>query len=205
MALQSVPDGHLAAVVTHLEMRTPPQPDNAALQELAMTRWQRPDPHAYRALFRRIGAPWLWFSRLAMSDDTLTAILHDAKVHVFAVQDAAGCDIGMVELDYRGPEECEIAFLGLLPEQSGQGHGRALITEILRFAWGQPRMRRVWLHSCSLDHPRALHFYARSGFIAFAREVETFPDPRITGLLPRDCAPHVPLIESAQSNNRAPL
>ena len=203
MALQPVPDGHLAAVVTHFEMRVPPHRDDTALQELTLVPWEWPDPEAYRALFLHIGAPWLWFSRLEMPDAALTAIIYDADVHIFAIKNAAGRDIGMVELDYRTTGECEIVFLGLVPESSGQGHGRALMAEILRRAWGHPGMRRVWLHSCSLDHPRALQFYMRSGFTAFARETETFPDPRLTGLLPRDCAPHVPLIESIGSDSPA--
>ncbi|MCX7267718.1 MAG: GNAT family N-acetyltransferase, partial [Sphingomonadales bacterium] len=41
----------------------------------------------------------------------------------------------------------------------------------------------------------ALTFYQRSGFVAYQRQLETFPDPRITGLIPRDAAPHIPLID----------
>ena len=46
----------------------------------------------------------------------------------------------------------------------------------------------------ALDHPSALGFYRAQGFVPFARAVETFPDPRLTGHLPRDAAPHVPLL-----------
>jgi hypothetical protein len=49
------------------------------------------------------------------------------------------------------------------------------------------------LHTCTLDHPRAVPFYLRSGFRPFKREIEIFDDPRALGKLPRDAAPDVPL------------
>ena len=67
-----------------------------------------------------------------------------------------------------------------------------LMAHALRLAWGRAGTRRVWVHTCTLDHPGALAFYARHGFRPFARAVETFADPRLAGLLPRDCAPPHP-------------
>ena len=59
--------------------------------------------------------------------------------------------------------------------------------------------RRVHVHTCSLDHPAALAAYRRAGFVAVARKVETFIDPRLAGILPRDCAPQVPLVDRSAS------
>jgi hypothetical protein len=67
------------------------------------------------------------------------------------------------------------------------------MAEALMRAW-VPGVERVWVHTCTLDHPHALGFYRAQGFVATARTVETFPDPRLTGLLPADCAPQVPLL-----------
>jgi hypothetical protein len=52
----------------------------------------------------------------------------------------------------------------------------------------------MWVHTCTLDGPNALAFYQRSGFTAYQRQLETFPDPRLNGLIPRDAAPHIPII-----------
>jgi hypothetical protein len=52
------------------------------------------------------------------------------------------------------------------------------------------------VHTCTLDHPAALAFYQRSGFVAYRRQVEIDDDPRLDGTLPADAAPHVPLIRS---------
>ncbi|MGE3396780.1 MAG: GNAT family N-acetyltransferase, partial [Sphingomonas sp.] len=81
----------------------------------------------------------------------------------------------------------------LTPERAGQGHGRWLFAEALAQAW-QDDVRRVTVHTCSLDHPAALPAYLRAGFAAVRRAFESFPDPRLAGLLPEDIAPQVPLI-----------
>jgi hypothetical protein len=59
----------------------------------------------------------------------------------------------------------------------------------------RPGIRRLWVHTCHLDHPAALDFYIRSGFRPFKRAIEIFEDPRLSGVLPRQAAPQLPLIE----------
>lgn len=187
--LSAVPAGHVAAVVTYLEMDEAPADLESPASPLRIERLAGIDPDRYRALFRRVGAHWLWFSRLAMSDAELLAKL--AEVHV--VRGPDGGDAGFIELDFREPGRCSIRFLGLVPELAGQGHGRWLFAETLRRAWA-PGVEKVTVHTCSLDHPAALPAYLRAGFVAKRRAFESFPDPRLAGLLPRDIAPQIPLV-----------
>lgn len=193
MGLMPIPDDHVATIVTTLEMtRRPPlraMPD----APLRLVRWPTPAPDKYRTLFARVGAPWLWFSRLAMDEAALTAIIHDPRVQVFAAIDRTGVEVGMLELDFRTPDACEIGYFALVPELAGRGHGRWLMAQALAHAWTGP-VTRVWLHTCTLDHPSALNFYRAQGFVAVARTVETFPDPRLLGLVPKEAAPQVPLL-----------
>ena len=189
-SLTDVARGQVAAVVTYLEMTERPAPSPIPDSPLRLERWEAVDAERYRDLFRRVGQKWLWFSRLAMDDATLLAKV--AEVH--AVVDDARCEVGLLELDYRDRGECLIRFLGLVPELAGQGHGRWLFARALALAW-QPGVERVRVHTCSLDHPAALPAYLRAGFRACSRALETFPDPRLTGLLPRDAAPQIPLLE----------
>ena len=193
MGLTRVPDGWCAAVVTHLEMTTRPLPRPVPAGVLHLLQWHAPDAKKYRALFRRVGAHWLWFSRLTMDARQLSAIISDKAVKIFAVLDSAGLEVGMVELDFRALPDCEIAYFGLIPELAGQGHGRWLMAQTLALAWA-PGVERVCVHTCSLDHPSALGFYRAQGFTPFKRELETFHDPRLKGQLPRDAAPQIPLI-----------
>jgi len=194
MSLTRIPDGQVATIVTSLQMRERPAPKPLPPSRLRLDRWRDPSPEKYRALFRRVGEPWLWFSRLVMDDAALVRIIHDRAVEIFAVTDARGVELGMLELDFREQATCEIAFLGLVPALTGQGEGRWLMAHTLNLAW-RPGVARVWVHTCTLDHPSALGFYRAQGFEPFARAVETFADPRLAGLLPREAAPHVPLID----------
>jgi GNAT superfamily N-acetyltransferase len=99
----------------------------------------------------------------------------------------------MLELDFREPASCELAFVGLVPDLAGLGHGRWLLSEAVHRAWREG-VTRVHVHTCSLDHPAALAAYQRAGFTPYKRAIERFPDPRLTGILPSDCAPQVPLL-----------
>ena len=189
MSLIDIPPGHVGAVVTYLEMTERPAPAAIPPSPLRMEHWDGVEPERYRALFRRVGGTWLWFSRLRMDDAELQSALAD--VHV--VRDEAGADCGLVELDFRGAGECLIRFLALAPELAGQGHSRWLFAETLARAWA-PGVKRVKVHTCSLDHPAALPAYLRAGFVAKRRAFESFPDPRLAGLLPETYASQVPLI-----------
>ena len=194
MGLTRVAAGQVATIVTSLEMRVRPPARPLPPVPFRLARWHQPPAERYRALFRRVGAPWLWFSRLVMADAALLAIIHDPAIEIFAVQDVRGIEVGLLELDFREAATCELSFLGLVPELAGKGHGRWLMAQALGLGW-RKGVERLWVHSCTLDHPSALGFYRASGFVAFARSIETFADPRIAGVLPRDAAPHVPLLE----------
>ena len=193
LGYSAVPPGHVAAVVTSLEMsnRPPlrpaqPFPPGFALQPLERT------IEAYRKLYRAVGTDWLWFSRLVMPDAQLQALLDDPQVE-FLVLRNDGRDVGILELDFRDAGTCELAFFGVAPEAVGTGVGRTLMNEAIARAWSRP-ITRFWVHTCTLDHPAALDFYRRSGFKPYAFQVEVFADPRLSGALPRDCSRHVPLL-----------
>ena len=189
MTLTPLPAGHVGAVVTYLEMteRPPlrPLPDST----LRLERWRDPEPARYRLLFERVGSRWLWYSRLVMDDERLRSEI--AEVH--AVVDRAGIEVGMVELDFRTPGQGLIRFLGLVPELAGRGLGAWLLACTLALAW-RPGVERVLVNTCTLDHPAALKAYLNAGFTAARRAFESFPDPRLAGLLPSDCAPQIPLV-----------
>lgn len=194
LGYSSVPRGCVAAVVTSLEMTDRPQtlslpkfPRGYELAEL-----DKFDISGYRALFRKIGQDWLWHSRLAMSDEELRQILNDPLDEIFALRHA-GENIGLLELDFRQQGQCELAFFGVVSSEIGKGLGRALMNAAIERAWKRP-IRRFWVHTCTLDHPGALAFYIRSGFRPYAFQVEVQYDPRLTGHLPREAAPNVPVI-----------
>lgn len=196
-----IPDGYhdlapgkLAVLVTYLEMRARP----ALRPERADAPWtlrlvEQPAAAWYRELYRRVGTDWLWSSRLELDDDALTAAIAAPSVEVYALS-IEGRDEGILELDLRVADECEVAFFGLASSIVGAGAGRWLMNRAIARAWSRD-IKRFWLHTCSLDSPEALPFYVRSGFAPYARKIEVFTDPRVTGVLPPTAAPRVPLIQ----------
>lgn len=198
MSLTAVPDDQIATIVTHLEMRERPRPAPIPPAPLRLVPWKAPTPDAYRTLFRRVGEPWLWFSRLVMDDAALTAVIHDPAVEIYAVTDPRGVEVGLLELDFRSPPDCELAFFGLIPDLTGKGLGQWLMAQAKTLAW-RKQVTRFWVHSCTLDSPAALGFYQKAGFVPYKREVEIFADPRLAGLLPSDAAPHVPMLDQTPS------
>lgn len=174
----------------------PPRPVPPLNRPLTLARLDGHDLAAYRLLFRAVGAEWLWFSRLRLPDAALAEILNDSQVEAYAVHDGRDA-VGLLELDFRAPGECELAFFGLAASHVGQGAGRWLMQEATTRAWARG-ITRFHVHTCTLDHPDAVAFYVRSGFSPYKREVEIAPDPRLTGELPRHVGAHAPVIADAR-------
>lgn len=193
-----VPAGKIASVVTSLQMFEQPfhRPESTN-PSWTLRRVAEPSLDWYRDLFHRVGDDWLWFSRLQLTDRDLMAIIRDPSVEIYAVR-AGGCDEGLLELDCRIEGECELAFLGLTAPLLGKGAGRWLMNRALEIAWSKP-IARLWLHTCTLDHPSALAFYQRTGFVAFRRQIEVSDDPRVIGLVPGDACPQVAVLGGRES------
>ncbi|MBL8708757.1 MAG: GNAT family N-acetyltransferase [Rhodospirillaceae bacterium] len=192
--------GQIANVVTCLEMTAPPVPPQPRPGDEAyrLEPWGTPDLGAYRALFARIGQDWMWYSRLVMTDAKLAATLNDPKVDLYRLLGAGGAVLGLLELDFREQGQCELAFFGLVPDAIGSGAGRFLVERGIALAWARDvdgrRIDRLWVHTCTFDHPRALGFYQKAGFKPYAFMVEVADDPRLSGHLPCAAAPQVPLL-----------
>ena len=186
-----LPKGKLANAVTWLERDVPPglaRPDAAGR---GLRRLRGGDVAAYRAIFSAVGTDWLWASRLAMPDAGLAAHLDRAEVDAFVACQGAR-DIGLLELE-TAADGAEVLYFGLVPQAFGQGAGRWLMQEGVAAASARGA-RRIWLHSCSFDHPGAIRFYRSCGFAPYAQGFEIMDDPRIAGLLPAGAAAHVPLL-----------
>lgn len=174
-------DAALEITITSLEMTARPSlPSFATPKNAALMRVWEPSVAFYRYLYNAVGEDWLWYERRALSDDALNAIIADEQVEIYVLyQD--GEPVGYGELDRRKPNDIELAYLGLLPQAVGKGLGAWLLTELIDLAWSY-EPARLWVHTCTLDHPRALPMYQRAGFVPYKQETQTIADPRHTGL-----------------------
>jgi GNAT superfamily N-acetyltransferase len=190
----AVPAGKIATVVTCLEMTQKPALKTVVPPHV-IARVFEPEVDWYRDLFGRVGREWMWFSRLRLSPEALLDIIRHPLVQIYAVH-VDGVAEGLLELDFREARQCELAFFGLTAPLRGQGMGRALMNVAMEEAFAKP-IERFWVHTCTLDDPRAVSFYRRSGFNAYERRVEVADDPRLRGEAPIDVQPDVPLIRPA--------
>ncbi len=177
--------GTLSVSVTYLEMTARPSHTPVpmpARRKIALLRALEPGVAFYRYLYGRVGEGIIWYERRALDDESLRAIVNDPLVEIYVLY-AGGVPAGYVELDRRASPDIELAYFGLLPEFIGQGLGSYLLGSAIDIAWTY-EPRRLWLHTCSLDHPQALPLYQKFGFVPYKRENLVIPDPHLHGLIP---------------------
>lgn len=155
-----------APLITWLEMHDRPTTGACPLPEgVALVR-VRPTAAHYRALYHEVGAPWAWHDRDALTNEALLAIVAHPDVHVLELREKHTL-LGYAELDFRVMGQAQIAYFGLVPTAIGRRLGRPFLHAVLDAAWA-PGVSRVWLHTCTLDHPRALPLYESAGFRTFS-------------------------------------
>ncbi len=155
----------------YLEMCSPDalrplaQPPGTALRQAEI-----PSPALNRFLYTTVGAAWQWTDRLGWDDACWLAYLERPEVETWLLYQR-GTPAGYVELARQPGSEgdsVELAYFGLLPQFVGQGLGGYLLSAAVERAWamgeGATDIERVWVHTCSLDHPHALANYRARGF-----------------------------------------
>lgn len=189
-----LPEGKVASIVTYLDMRARPLLRAEERADLRLKKVDSPDLKDYRELFRRIGEDWLWFGRLVMDDEELSALFAEPARELYFPMSGREI-IGVLELNFADPKNVELAYFGLVPEAIGGGAGKWLMKKALDIVWARPDTERFWLHTCTADSQQALGFYRSVGFKPYKRAIEIADDPRLKGLLPEASAPHLPLID----------
>lgn len=194
MSKAPLPPRTISTVITFLEMtERPSKPRKAApVERMALLRAEHCTVSFYRYLYHTVGGPWLWEMRRRMPDDQLRTIIENPDVEIFVAY-VAGVPAGFVELDRRQPGVADIAYFGLIPDFIGRGIGPWLLDWAVEAGWAVSGVEKMTVNTCTFDHPKALLMYQRAGFRPVRQLVRELEDPRLTGLFPRDAAPHVPL------------
>lgn len=188
------PPRHIRTTITFLEMREKPARPRlpAPVPHMALLRAENCTVSFYRYLYNTVGEPWLWELRRRTPDADLRAIIQDERVEIFVAY-VAGVPAGYVELDRRQAGVCDIAYFGLVPDFIGRGIGPWLLDWAVEAGWAAAGTERMTVNTCTFDHPKALLMYQRAGFTPVRQVERDMADPRLTGLIPRSAAPHVPL------------
>jgi GNAT superfamily N-acetyltransferase len=169
----------LATVTTtYLEMTSPAElrPKRFSRGDLLLARVDPPMPELNRFFYTAVGGDWYWIDRLPWTYQQWQDYLTAPGVQTWVLS-VGGVPAGYAELAGDAGGDVELAYFGLLPRFVGQGLGGHLLTEAVERAWAYPA-RRVWLHTCTLDHPNALAHYRARGFRSYKQETkkERLPD-----------------------------
>jgi GNAT superfamily N-acetyltransferase len=158
------------ATRTYLEMIRPEalQPARVSDGNVRIDRIDECPASLWRYLYTEVGREYRWVDRLPWTDAEIRAYLDDPAVTLWTMTVAEEL-AGYFELRRDGEDDIEIAYFGLLPPFTGRGLGGHLLTEAVEQAWAAGA-RRVWLHTCTLDHPAAMSNYLRRGFTVFKIE-----------------------------------
>ena len=161
-------------VTTYLEMRSPEQlrPKRYADARFQVREQEEPNWVFNRDMYFRVGEQWQWIDKRPWTDEQWQEYAVAPELRAFAAYygDALA---GYYELRRDGEGGVEIAYFGLLPEFIGSGLGGVLLTSAIEEAWSGDSgitPRRVWVHTCDRDHPRALANYQARGFVIYKIE-----------------------------------
>ncbi len=166
--------GEVDVTIFYLEMTSPAQlrPRLSECEGFGVKRAPR-DPAINRRFYGDVGADWRWVDRLSWPVARWRA--HSKRVELSTYIGYLDNEpVGYFELDQHASSGVEIAYFGLLPAFIGRGLGGVLLTEAVRIAW-QQSPPRVWLHTCTLDHPAALANYQARGFVIYKTEAGRQP------------------------------
>jgi GNAT superfamily N-acetyltransferase len=159
--------------ITYLQMTSPGQlrPARPARSGVVLARVDPPMPELNRFFYTAIGGDWYWLDRLPWTYERWLDYLSRPELETWVLS-VDGVPAGYFEQEMQDGGDVEIVYFGLLSRFIGQGLGGCLLTRAVERGW-QRGARRVWLHTCTLDHPAALAHYQARGFQVYRKEVKT--------------------------------
>jgi len=119
--------------------------------------------------YKNVGKNHHWIDRLIWTDQQWSNYTSDNKVKTYILKNKDDL-VGYFELiSHKDKKEVEIAYLGLLEEYYNKKLGSYLLSAAIRNSFSD-KIKRVWVHTCSLDHQNALNNYLSRGMKIFKKE-----------------------------------
>ena len=129
----------------------------------------KPDFQLNKFFYKQVGKKHRWIDRLSWSDGKWINYISNKNLETYIISESDEL-VGFFELLYN-PElkETEISYFGLLEEYIGKGIGGYALSVAIKKSF-EKNIKRVWLHTCTLDHPNALKNYIARGMTVFKKE-----------------------------------
>ena len=119
--------------------------------------------------YREIGKKHRWVDRLSWSNETWINYLSNKNLHTCVLKKNDDL-VGYYEkIYYEENNEFEIAYFGIMEEYIGKGYGGYLLSEALENCLKE-KVKRIWVHTCSLDHENAIKNYLARGMKLYKEE-----------------------------------
>ncbi len=118
-------------------------------------------------LYKQIGKKFQWTDRLSWQDKDWKTYVSNKNLITYILkknEDLAGfCEV----FHHKEKKEIEIIYFGLLEEYFGEKLGGYMLSEVIKKSF-KIGVKRIWLHTCSLDHKNALNNYLSRGMEIFS-------------------------------------
>ena len=129
----------------------------------------KPDFQLNKFFYKQVGKKHRWIDRLSWTDEKWINFISNKNLETYVISESDDL-IGFFELLYNPDlNETEISYFGLLEEYIGKGIGGYALSEAIKKSF-EKNIKRVWLHTCTLDHPNALKNYIARGMKVFRKE-----------------------------------
>ena len=142
---------------------------NSINEKIYLVKKIKPDFQLNKFFYKQVGKKHRWIDRLSWSDGKWINYISNKNLETYIISESDEL-AGFFELLYN-PElkETEISYFGLLEEYIGKGIGGYALSVAIKKSF-EKNIRRVWLHTCTLDHPNALKNYIARGMTVFKKE-----------------------------------
>ena len=117
-------------------------------------------------LYDLVGSAWRWTDKRSWSDAQWKAYAENDNLRTWVAY-RRGAPAGYYELHRQKDGNVEIAYFGLAPRFIGEGIGGYFLSHAITSAWSWDGTKRVWVHTCTLDHPGALPNYQARGMTIY--------------------------------------
>ena len=141
------------------------------IQDLNITETVIKEYRFNRFLYCLVGEAWQWLDKINDPDEVWQAYSERENLRTWVAY-YQGAIAGYFELEIGEDNQVEIKYFGLAAKFIGKGFGGALLSYAIEQAWTSCKAKRVWVHTCSLDHPSALANYQARGFSLYKQEIE---------------------------------
>jgi len=138
-------------------------------KNLVLEKVEPPNIELNKFFYKNVGKNHRWVDRLVWDNLKWISYLENKNVQTYILKLNKDL-VGYFEIiqDF-SLNNFEIAYFGILDDYIGKKFGGFLLSEAIKICF-ELKSKKVWVHTCSLDHKHALKNYLNRGMKIFKEE-----------------------------------